>query len=149
MKNKEKVKEEIWCQSLINGHTLQYRAHGGSMKPFIRSNSNLTIKPAEKISIGDIIVFQSKKGLVTHRVVKKKRHEDHLLITKGDNSETTDGLVKRSQVVGKVVKIEYEGNIIELASPLWRSLNYVIALLSPFYGHLMFVLRKLKRLGCK
>lgn len=147
MQNKAEIQEELWCEGIKNGHTLQSRAHGGSMSPFIRSGSILTIQPAEGIYVGDVVVFQGKGGLVNHRVIKKRKVDgDYFFVTKGDRVRTSDGWLSHSQVVGKVVEIRAEATTIRMDCLSMRVLNYFIALLSPFLPQLLTGIRKIKNI---
>lgn len=78
-----------------------------SMSPEIQTGDMFFIEDAEKVQVGDIIVYESVKDrrLVTHRVVAE---EPSGFITKGDGNPSTDQElseppVSEDQIVGKVV----------------------------------------------
>ena len=85
-------------------------AFGFSMKPFIRSGSELLIErvPVARIRAGDIITYLSPSGAsVTHRVVKVlKKGTEVLFLTKGDNRFAPDPLVRENQVLGRVTRVD-------------------------------------------
>ena len=115
MRKKEQIKEELWCQALVNGHTMRYRALGGSMSPFIKNGSILTIKPGGRAFIGDVILYRSGNGMIAHRVIRRKDFDEGtFLVTKGDNLRHPDALVTPSDILGKVVRMESNGKEIQL-----------------------------------
>jgi signal peptidase I len=146
MTEKEKAKEELWCEAVKNGHTMQYRALGISMSPFIRNGSILTIAPNERIFIGDVILYKNYSGMTAHRVIRKKKSGNGFtFITKGDSLKCPDEPVKMSDLLGKVVKVEGKRKI-EMDSPSIRVLNYFIAIASSFlFPTLLPILRRIKR----
>ena len=149
MNRKERVKEEIWCQALKNGHTMRYKALGGSMAPFIKGGSVLTVKPNERIFIGDVILHRSENGLTAHRVIRRqKAGGKSLLVTKGDNLKHKDALVYPSEVLGKVVGVESGERNIQMDSIPRRTFNYFIAIASPiFLSRGLTILRKIRNLA--
>lgn len=151
MNRKEEIKEELWCESLKNGYTMRYGALGGSMSPFIKGGSILTVKPRERISIGDVILYKSKKGLTAHRVIGKRNFNGKsFFVTKGDNLRYRDDAVSYSEILGKVVRVESEKKKIELDSLTRRVLNYAIAIASPlFLPMALSILRKIKAMAFK
>jgi len=82
----------------IDGASLSRYAPTGSMKPVLDEGSNgIRIKPnsEEDIHIGDIISFRQDKFLIVHRVVDIGTDSDGVyFITKGDNSNLSDGKVR-------------------------------------------------------
>ena len=135
MNKKERVKEKLWCEALSSGHTMQYKALGGSMSPFIRSGDVLSVKAIRRISIGDIILYRRGDCFTTHRVVgRRKIQKDLFFLTKGDASSGCDSLVSPLQVLGKVVAINRkEGKITETDSFPRRILGWGMAFISLFF----------------
>ena len=82
---------------------------GNSMAPFIRHKNLLTISPAGNPNIpirtGDIVVAANRKKarIIIHRIIQIKT--DHYLL-KGDNLKNPDGWFNRSDIIGKIIKIE-------------------------------------------
>ena len=146
MHKREKIKEELWRQTLLDGHTMRYRALGGSMYPFIKNGSILTVKPGGRIFIGDVIVCKGKNGIITHRVIRKKDvHGKIFIITKGDSLKHPDLPVTPSDILGKVVRMENGAKEVRMDSFLRRCSNYAIAIASPvFLSKGVSFLRKVK-----
>lgn len=83
----------------------------GSMLPVLNEGSNgIRIKPLseEDISIGDIISFNSDKGLIVHRVLEKGiDREGVYFIAGGDNNEYVDGKIRFKNIEYKTIAIIY------------------------------------------
>lgn len=143
--NKEKVKEELWCEALKSGHTMKYRALGHSMSPFIKSGSILTVKPDKRMDIGDVILSKSCDSLFAHRIIAKKYvNGEAVFVTKGDNLSDRDPEVNYQNILGKVIEIEYDGKTVCMPSSQRRMANYLIAVMSgPPLSLVLFVLRKM------
>ncbi len=151
MNRKEEVKEEIWCEALKSGHTMRYKALGGSMAPFIKDGSVLTVKPNKRIFIGDIILYKGGGGLIAHRVIRKRKVGGRaFLITKGDNLGYRDALVSSSEILGKVVVMESGERRIQMDSIPGRTFNCFIAIASSlFLSRLLTLLRRSRKLVFK
>jgi len=151
MSRKERTKEELWCEALKNGHTMLYKALGGSMGPTIKGGSILTVKPNEKIFVGDVILYRDDEGLTTHRVIRKRKIDGKpFLVTKGDSLGYRDALVDPSDVLGKVVEMESGERKIRMDSPLRRVFGYFIAIVSPFFlPGALALLRKIRKLASR
>lgn len=132
MDRREQIKLELWCQALSNGNTMRFRALGGSMSPFIKNGSILSIKPTDRIFTGDVILYKGKNGIIVHRVIHRKNIDGNIFfVAKGDNLRHPDTLVCPSDILGKVVKVESSRSKINLDSFLRRLLNYAVAMASP------------------
>jgi signal peptidase I len=78
-----------------------YIVHTGSMTPTIPSRSAVVVHEGA-YHVGQVISFESRNGVVTHRLVARKT--DGALVTKGDANRTADpGSTTASQVIGGVV----------------------------------------------
>jgi len=143
--NKEKVKEELWCEALKSGHTMKYKALGHSMSPFIKSGSILTIRPEKKIYRGDVILCKSGDSLFAHRVIAKNYlNGESIFITKGDNLSNRDPEINPQSVLGKVIEVEYDGIMVCMSSLQRRITNYIIAIMSgSLLSFVLFILRKM------
>lgn len=75
------------------------------MIPFLRHGDLVYFKKISfpQIKINDIIVFRQKKRIVCHRVIYKS---SRFLITKGDNSASSDGKIFPRQILGKVYQVK-------------------------------------------
>ncbi len=145
----EEIKEELWCMALRDGHTMQYKALGWSMWPFIRNGSILTVKPKERIAIGDVILYKSRGALIAHRVIGRQRVNGRsVFVTKGDNLSGKDAPVDASELLGKVVIVESEKKRIQMDRLLRKFLNYAIAVASPlFLSRMLSFLRKIRAMA--
>ena len=138
----------LFINLLREGYLIRSLALGKSMSPCIKKGDRLTIKPIafEEAEIGEIVAFRRDENhsvLTTHRVVHKgKDRGRRYLLTKGDRNVYRDfPLVSPQDVLGKVVRIERNGQVISLETPFNRLLGYLIARLS--LG--LWALRVLKR----
>lgn len=134
---------------LSKGDTLRFRAHGGSMYPFIKDSDVIEVKPLEvsAIRLGDVIFYHSTGGrLFAHRVIKVgMQHSQVTLVTKGDSVSSADPLVRSEQVLGQVVAIKRGKRMIRLDRGVYRLLNVLWARLSPYSPWFYPILRKAKR----
>ena len=97
----------------------------------------MIVKPnaLEEEELGEIVAFrrdESQSVLTTHRVVQKGKDGGlRYVITKGDRNVYRDlPLVSSQEVLGKVVGIKRNGQVISLESPFYRLRGYLIARLS-------------------
>ncbi len=122
---------------LKSGSDLRVRVTGKSMSPFLRGGEIVTIKRADagSMRLGDLIFFRNTRGShVLHRVVRKRRREDGLLVvqTKGDAVFFIDHPVACDEVLGRVCMIEKAGRAgrkrgIDMDSFYWRGVNRFFA----------------------
>ena len=100
---------ELMGEVLARGRPFRLMAKGSSMSPFIRDSDVITVAPiTKKIHLGEVISFINPltSRLMVHRVVRISRKG---YLTQGDNSPRTDGLISRSDILGRVVSIEHRG----------------------------------------
>ncbi len=72
----------------------------GSMEPALQVDDLVVVRRSQDVEAEDIIVFQSGKSLVIHRVVKV---DGQTLITKGDANNAEDEPISLSDVKGELV----------------------------------------------
>lgn len=72
----------------------------GSMEKVLKVGGILYYKDIDidKFETGDILVYRSKDHIVSHRVVEKTKEG---YITKGDVNKESDGLIDKSNILGK------------------------------------------------
>lgn len=89
----------------------------GSMEPEFSVGDLLIIKEQDVYEVGDIVVFQSGKMIVTHRIVSIDGEE---VVTRGDANNTEDDPIKLEQIKGEVVSvIPFVGDIVNaIKSPI-------------------------------
>lgn len=84
------------------GYTL-FEVASGSMEPALYTNDVILIDIGkDNIKNKDIIAFQSENAIITHRVIFI---DGDTITVKGDNNNTIDSPINRSQVIGKVIKV--------------------------------------------
>jgi signal peptidase len=144
---------ELATDIFSKGNVLRFRAHGGSMRPFIRDGDIIEVKPIEAstIRLGDVIFYRSSQGRpFAHRVIKiVVQHGQVALVTKGDSVSSPDQSVHPKQVLGQVVAINRGERTIKLDRGIYRLINALWARLSPLSPWFYSVLRKAKRRLCK
>ena len=74
----------------------------GSMSGTIEINDVILVKITKDVKAGEIITFENKDEIITHRIVAEKDDE---LFTKGDANNSEDLPIKRDSVIGKVIKV--------------------------------------------
>ncbi len=128
---------QLFINLLREGHVIRSLAVGESMSPSIKKGELLIVKPIAlgEAEIGEIVAFrkdESQSVLTTHRVVRKGQERGRrYIITKGDRNPYRDfPLVSSQEVMGKVVGIETNGQVISLESPFYRLRGYLMARLS-------------------
>lgn len=84
----------------------------GSMEPAISVDDLIIVKAADSFEVGDVIVYQSGKIQVVHRIVAM---DGETVTTRGDANNTDDNPVELSQVKGRVIAvIPYVGKLVRL-----------------------------------
>ena len=148
-KTRDEILWKVGLDLLLQGELMRFRAPGASMRPFIRDQDVVLIKPwkAEEVTFGDIILYErlddrhqnvsSRNKLEGHKVIyrflgRKKIGGQKVLITKGDANPSYDRLIQPEHVLGKVVGIEKKGWKIRLDTKIGRLLNIFLAIISPF-----------------
>jgi signal peptidase I len=100
-------------ETLRAGCAARFRAFGKSMHPTIQDGEVVVVRPVslERIAVGDVILAETDRGMVAHRLIRVERGAA-LLILRGDAQATETDAVTVAQVVGKVVAVERtEGTI--------------------------------------
>lgn len=111
----------------------------GSMEPAIMTDSlNLAEKVdnIDDIEVGDIVMFNTSIGVVSHRCIEKETYNGKTYLhTKGDNNNEADGiLVDEEMIEGKIV---YTINSI---APLIKYLNTDGNTVATMYKLVMIIL---------
>lgn len=99
----------------------------GSMEPTFSKGALILVKDTADVQKGDIVVYQSGKELIVHRIVDLKKNQ---VITQGDANNVADAPFSRTQIKGKVIGwIPGLGNV---ASILKTPVAMLIILLCAF-----------------
>lgn len=72
----------------------------GSMEPELSVDDLLIVAPAETYKVGDVVVFQTQRTAVVHRIVAINGEE---IITRGDANTGDDEPITKENIKGKVV----------------------------------------------
>lgn len=97
---------------LEKGKSLRFHANaeGSSMVPFLKDGDVITVSPPRSrgFVVGDVaaVHHSGANRIVIHRVIGVGHA--HLLF-KGDNLRSPDGLIPKSNVLGRVTKVERDG----------------------------------------
>ena len=84
----------------------------GSMEPELSVDDLLIVKPADAYEVGDVVVFQTQRTAIVHRIVSINGDE---IITRGDANISDDDPITKANIKGKVVcAIPFVGIIINL-----------------------------------
>ena len=88
------------------------------MSPTIRDGEAVTVEPlkAREARIGDILLYQTERRVIAHRVVGNTGEEDgtRMLILRGDSLAACDAPVRAGQVLGRVIAVERKGREVKL-----------------------------------
>jgi signal peptidase I len=140
---------------LNDGISLRVKVTGRSMTPFLRGGEILTIKkvPYASLQKGDLIFFKNSHGFpLLHRIIKKRLHiGTNSVQTKGDALLAFDEPVLEHDILGKVCVVEKtnpDGKVksIDMESPIWRTVNHLIAFFNSVKTKTYFSARRIYRL---
>ncbi len=90
------------------------RVAGWSMFPALRKGDRLTIGPADVVSIGDLLLYETAGGLCCHRAVARR---DTRWIVRGDAMEGDGEAVDAGAIRGKVIRIQRGRMSVPLTAP--------------------------------
>ncbi len=97
------------------GVALRTTVRGVSMTPFVRDRDVVTVAPlnGHTLTCGDIVAvaLRAPERLVVHRLVARRRGG---WLVRGDNCLRADGVVGRSDILGRVVRVERDGREVGL-----------------------------------
>ena len=120
---------------LGQGGSLQFKAHGYSMYPFIRNGDAVIVHPvdADALSVGDIVFYRnSLNRLVAHRIIGKSIFKNQIILrTRGDAATKSDGWINTDQVLGRIVSVNRKDKVIDLNSPFQRFITILWIKLFP------------------
>jgi hypothetical protein len=110
----------VVADSLLDaGFKLRFRAGGHSMGSAVRDGEHVTVAPvdARDIDVGDIVLCQTWRGPLAHRVqwIERAAAGAARFVLRGDASFEDDRPVAAGQLRGRVVSVERDGRAIDLA----------------------------------
>ncbi len=99
----------------------------GSMEPELSVDDLLIVTPADTYEVGDVVVYQTQRTAVVHRIVSINGDE---IITRGDANNTEDDPITFSQIKGKVIfAIPLVGYVVNaIKSPLGTLIIIAVAI---------------------
>lgn len=126
-----------------SGQRLRLEVISRSMLPVLRPGDKIVVQNvgAESLGIGDVVIALRKGEFITHRLVGLGSKECY---TKGDNARYLDPPVKLESILGKVIAIEREDNIIDLQSPGWKLANRILGRYHRFAGAMFRLLHQVR-----
>lgn len=84
----------------------------GSMEPELSVDDLLIVTPSDTYEVGDVVVYQTQRTAVVHRIVSINGEE---IITRGDANNTDDDPITKENIKGKVIfAIPFVGLIVNL-----------------------------------
>lgn len=84
----------------------------GSMEPELSVDDLLIVTPSDTYEVGDVVVYQTQRTAVVHRIVAINGEE---IITRGDANNTEDDPIAKENIKGKVIfAIPFIGLIVNL-----------------------------------
>lgn len=84
----------------------------GSMEPTIMTDELIIVKAEEGYETDDIVVFQSGKTMIVHRIVDT---DGVTATTRGDANNTDDEPIEVTQIKGRVIAhVPYVGSVVRL-----------------------------------
>ena len=95
----------------------------GSMEPTLQINDLVIIRAAETYEVGDIVVYQSGRMGVIHRLIAL---EDGMALTQGDANNAPDEPIPAASIQGKLVlRVPYAGIAVQAIQSLPGTLTIV------------------------
>lgn len=101
----------------------------GSMEPSISVDDLIIVKAADSYEVGDIVVYQTGRISVVHRIVAM---DGETVTTRGDANNVHDDSIELSQIKGKVIAhISHVGKVVRLLkTPMATALLIAAAVLT-------------------
>ena len=83
MANASNLLLHLTTELLSQGTTVRFRPSGRSMYPSIREGELVTVEPvvASDVTLGDIVLYRSERGVIAHRVVGTSPTQSSVLST--------------------------------------------------------------------
>jgi ATP-binding cassette, subfamily B, bacterial len=105
---------------LNSSQDVMLKVGGYSMFPCLKPGDIITIRRVngEELMVGDIIVFETEKKWIAHRIMKIISQEDkRIFITKGDSCKTQDIPITEINIMGKVIFYTRNGEMKTINKP--------------------------------
>ena len=133
---------ELLKAVLDKGTSFRFRAEGFSMHPFIRNGDLVTLSPLSNIMprIGDVVafVFPGTDRLMVHRIIGA---EGRFFLIKGDNLHGPDGLIRKTNILGRVIRVERSGKEVPFGIGPERMFIALLSRRGPIFSFLLPIWR--------
>ena len=128
---------------LKSGNYVKVPVIGGSMSPIMKSGDSIFAKPAQALTVGDIVLYKRAGGMVAHRLIGISLEAGgRVFLTKGDAFAGEDYPVPERDIVGKVYAVERAGRVFNLDKGIFRLASRAAFLLAPVTSRLLEIKRK-------
>lgn len=115
-----------WNAKSLTGNVLPMPfGHGaavvltGSMEPTIKTGDLILVKESDSFEVGDVVVYQSGRILVVHRIMEI---DGETAILRGDANNADDAPIELSQIKGRVFGcIPYMGTVARILKTPWAT----------------------------
>lgn len=77
-----------------------FQIASSSMETDLHIGDYILVKKTSDLKIGDVITFKENGIYITHRIYNFDNNE---IITKGDANESSDGIIEKENILGKVL----------------------------------------------
>jgi len=135
-------------ESMLSSNThIKIRVAGDSMSPVLRTGDTIYVEPvmAERVSVGDILVYKTEGTMVAHRLVRILRSNDKcMFLTKGDTFPHVDTPLREADLIGRVYAVEKLGMKFQIRKGIFSIVNRLSFLLSPLSTFLYGMRRRRK-----
>lgn len=110
---------------LQKNRSFSCKVHGNSMIPFIFNGDVITFRKFDisKISVYDVVIFESSKGgLTVHRIVSKRN--DTFMIRGDSNCQYTQ-MINADSIIGRLSQIKRRDKIIRINEGIYHFMGYI------------------------
>lgn len=110
------LSEEAWLASSSLWHHpwIRMTLQGFSMGSILPEGATMTVVPvsSSELKVGQVVVWaNSHRDWVAHRVIERRPHRGpcEWVVTQGDVRRSADSPVPLSQILGRVIQVEFQG----------------------------------------
>ena len=97
----------------------------GSMEPAIMADELIVVQARQDYEVGDIVVYQSGRILVVHRIVSL---DGETVTTRGDANNAADAPIRPEHIKGRVIAhIPHVGRLVRIAKTPWATAALIAA----------------------
>ncbi len=139
---------ELLIQSVHSGRRVPLRLTGISLCPLVRPGESVLLERAdpERISIGELVVFEGSSGFIAHRILRKRCFGGCAWFqTAGHRAHIPDPWIPSKRIVGRIFEIRQEAPVErgrympgKWSGLLWAKrtqLRCLLHMMSEFFSH--------------